>query len=159
MSDHAEDALGVLMLDSGTDGRRVSLGDYLDGASEEAAAAAAHARIKALRLVPVDGQPLRRRFCFREDSLWWFAELYLHKQLVVLNVHRIIAALERLIALEQPLVMRLHAEISRTLELPEVRERIETAGLEVVGSTPAELAEVVRTEIRTWAKIAPLMKK
>lgn len=107
MSDHAEDALGVLMLDSGTDGRRVSLGDYLDGASEEAAAAAAHAWIKALRLVPVDGQPLRRRFCFREDSLWWFAELYLHKQLVVLNVHRTIAALERLIALEQPLVMRL----------------------------------------------------
>jgi hypothetical protein len=106
MSEHAGDALGVLLIDSGTGARRVRLGDYLDGASEEAATVAAHAWIKALRHTAVDGQPLRRRFRFREDSLWWFAELYLHKQQVILNIHRVISALERLISLEQPLTMR-----------------------------------------------------
>ena len=39
--------------------------------------------IKSLRHARVDGVPLRRRFTFRGDSLWWFAELYLHKQQVV----------------------------------------------------------------------------
>jgi hypothetical protein len=106
MSDHAGDALGVLLIDTGTGARRVRVRDYLDGASEEAATVAAHAWIKALRHAAVDGQPLRRRFRFREDSLWWFAELYLHKQQAVLNIHRIIAGLERLISLEQPLSVR-----------------------------------------------------
>lgn len=106
MSEDAGGALGVLLIDTGTGARRVRVVDYLDGASEEAAIVAAHAWIKALRHITVDGQPLRRRFRFREDSLWWFAELYLHKQQVVLNIHRTIAALERLIALEQPRSMR-----------------------------------------------------
>lgn len=106
MSERSEDALGVLTIDSGTGARRVRLGDYLDEASEEKAAVAAHAWIKALRHASVDGQPLRRRFGFREDSLWWFAELYLHKQQVVLNLYRTLAALERLVARERPLTMR-----------------------------------------------------
>jgi Capsule polysaccharide biosynthesis protein len=106
MSEHAGSALGVLLIDTGTGARRVRVVDYLDGAAEEAATVAAHAWIKALRHAVVDGQPLRRRFRFREDSLWWFAELYLHKQQVILNIHRTIAALERLIALEQPVHMR-----------------------------------------------------
>jgi hypothetical protein len=116
MSERAGDVLGVLLIDTGTGARRVRLVDYLDGASEEAATVAAHAWIKALRHAAVDGQPLRRRFRFREDSLWWFAELYLHKQQVILNIHRLIAALERLIALEQPLSMR-PAGSSRLLAL------------------------------------------
>ena len=33
----------------------------------------------------VDGVPLRRRFTFRGDSLWWFAELYLHKEQAILT--------------------------------------------------------------------------
>ena len=94
MSEHAGDALGVLLIDTATGARRVRVVDYLDGASEESATVAAHAWIKALRHAAVDGQPLRRRFRFREDSLWWFAELYLHKQQVILNIHRIIAALD-----------------------------------------------------------------
>jgi hypothetical protein len=107
MSLEAGDALGVLMIDSGAGARRVRLGQYLDEASEEAAAAAAHAWIKALRHADVDGQPLRRRFLVREDALWWFAELYLHKQQVILDIHRTIAALDRLIAAEQPVAIRL----------------------------------------------------
>ncbi len=57
---------------------------------------------RALRRAHVEGVPLRRRFSYRGDSLWWFAELYLHKQQVVLDVHRTIAALDALLGREQP---------------------------------------------------------
>ena len=39
---------------------------------------------------------------YRDDSLWWFAELYLHKQQVVAGIFRTIAALEHLLASEAP---------------------------------------------------------
>ena len=39
--------------------------------------------------------PLRRRFTFRGDSLWWFAELYLHKEQAILALFEIVAALRR----------------------------------------------------------------
>jgi hypothetical protein len=98
----AEDALGILMIDTGTGPRRVRLSDYLDGDAEEHATAAAHAWIKTLRTLRIDGVPLRRRFLFRDDSLWWFAELYLHKGRVILEMHRTLAALERLLSSERP---------------------------------------------------------
>jgi hypothetical protein len=82
--------------------REVILTDYLDAAAEESATTEAHAWIKSLRHANVDGQPLRRRFTYRGDSLWWFAELYLHKQQVVLEIFRTIRALEQLIAIEHP---------------------------------------------------------
>ena len=47
-------------------------------------------------MLDVDGQPLRRRFTLRGDSLWWFAELYLHKHQAMLDVFRTIAAFETL---------------------------------------------------------------
>lgn len=93
----------VISIDSGTGARRVRLGNYLEPDAEERALAAEHDWIKRLRHLLVDGQPLRRRFTVRGDSLWWFAELYLHKQQVVLDLFRTIAALERLIEREHPL--------------------------------------------------------
>jgi hypothetical protein len=45
---------------------------------------------------------MRRRFTYRDDSLWWFTEIYLHKQQVVLSLFRTIAALEALFAREMP---------------------------------------------------------
>ena len=38
-----------------------------------------------------------RRFTSRGDSLWWFAELYLHKQQVIAQAFRVIAALDALL--------------------------------------------------------------
>jgi len=38
-----------------------------------------NAWIKRLRLVPYGDVPMRDRFTYRGDSLWWFTELYLHK--------------------------------------------------------------------------------
>lgn len=104
----------VLIVDSGTGPRRVRLGEYLDAAAEERAVTDAHAWIKRLRDLHVDGMPLRRRFTLRGDSLWWFAELYLHKQQVVLELFRALAAAKEAIARERPLEIRV-ATASRLL--------------------------------------------
>ena len=91
-----------VVIGSGTTRREVALADYTDASAEQSAAAESHAWIKSLRRANIDGQPLRRRFTFRGDSLWWFAELYLHKRQVVLDIFRTVAALERLMTIERP---------------------------------------------------------
>jgi hypothetical protein len=86
-----------------TGGRReVELAGVLGAEDEERAIVGAHDWIKALRHADVDGMPLRRRFTLRGDSLWWFAELYLHKQQTILQVFRAIVALERLVESDHP---------------------------------------------------------
>jgi Capsule polysaccharide biosynthesis protein len=95
-----------IVIDGGAGTRSVALTTYLDPASEETATVECHAWIKRLRHAIVDGVPLRRRFTFREDSLWWFAELYLHKERIVLEIFRTLIALERLIAAERPVQLR-----------------------------------------------------
>lgn len=82
--------------------RQAVLGDYLDAAADEQAHEAAYDWIKALRALPVDGVPLRDRFTVRGDSLWWFTELYLHKERVVLDVHRAIRAFDAMFDRERP---------------------------------------------------------
>jgi hypothetical protein len=106
MTGEGLDALDALIVDSGTGPRRVQLRDYLDATLETTSAASEYGWIKALRQLEVDGVPLRRRFTLRGDSLWWFAELYLHKQQVVLGLFRTVAALERLIERERPVEMQ-----------------------------------------------------
>lgn len=51
-------------------------------------------------------------------------------------------------------VRRLHAAFARALAAPSVRERLTTAGIVPVGSTPEGLAERVRTERRMIERIA-----
>lgn len=91
---------------AGAEPRTVDLRDYLDPAATEEAAAAANAWIKGLRHVEVNDLPLRDRFTYRGDSLWWFAELYLHKQAVILNVWETALALDALAARERPTAVR-----------------------------------------------------
>ena len=92
----------VILVGRGTSRRQVQLSEYLDASDEERATEDAIAWIKDLRHARVDGQSLRERFTYRGDSLWWFAELYLHKQQAVLNLARTIRSLERLIERESP---------------------------------------------------------
>ena len=93
---------GTMVIDSGSGPRRVELAAYLDAAAEEAAHDAEYAWIKQLRHARVDGRPLRQRFTLRGDSLWWFTEIYLHKQQVIVDAHRVILAVESLIDREHP---------------------------------------------------------
>jgi hypothetical protein len=95
----------ILLVDSGTGPRRLRLADYLNASGEEAAAGDAYAWIKALRHATVGGQTLRQRFTYRGDSLWWFAELYLHKERAILTAFRAIRAIETMLAIERPLTI------------------------------------------------------
>ena len=52
-----------------------------------------------------------------------------------------------------PIVQRLNAEINKAMRVPEAKERIEAAGYDIVGSTPAELDAHVKAEITRWAKV------
>jgi len=97
------DQRAILIVNTGDGDRRLDLSSYLDGEAAERAERDANAWVKSLRGVPVDGVPLRDRFLFRGDSLWWFAELYLHKRRVVVAILRTIYALEALTARERPL--------------------------------------------------------
>ena len=82
--------------------RSVPLAAYLDASAEEAAHRDAYAWIKSLRYARVEGTPFRERFTLRGDSLWWFTEIYLHKQRAIVDVYRAIAAIEALVEREQP---------------------------------------------------------
>jgi hypothetical protein len=82
--------------------RRVHLGEYLDAGRAEQAEREANAWVKSLRGIAVEGLPFRERFTHRGDSLWWFAELYLHKMQVVNHVFRTLLALEALLERERP---------------------------------------------------------
>ena len=53
----------------------------------------------------------------------------------------------------QAIIDKVHQETVRVLGQPDVRKRFEDAGLDVIGSSPAEFAEVIRSEIPYWAKI------
>ncbi|MCX7138455.1 MAG: tripartite tricarboxylate transporter substrate binding protein [Proteobacteria bacterium] len=50
------------------------------------------------------------------------------------------------------IIDRLHAEIVKALNTPEMRQRLADDGAEVESSTPAELARFVHAEIAKWAK-------
>jgi tripartite-type tricarboxylate transporter receptor subunit TctC len=51
------------------------------------------------------------------------------------------------------IVDKLHAETAQILALPDVRERLDNLGFEVVASAPDELASRIRTELEHWAKV------
>lgn len=91
-----------LRLERGGTRKMVTLSDYLDARAEERAHEDEYTWIKGLRHLPVDGRSFRQRFTVRGDSLWWFTELYLHKERVVLDVFRTIAAVEALKGAESP---------------------------------------------------------
>ncbi len=56
-------------------------------------------------------------------------------------------------ATPQEIIARLHKEIARAVHLPDVRQRVEATGNEVVGSTPEEFAEKFRTDVARFKKI------
>ncbi len=80
----------------------MTLATYLDANAREQCEVDSNRWIKALRLAVVDEDALRDRFLYRGDSLWWFAELYLHKRGRIARLHRCLIGLERLLATEQP---------------------------------------------------------
>jgi len=56
------------------------------------------------------------------------------------------------------IVKRLHAEVVRTLALPEVRSRLSGEGADPVGSTPAEFSTFIAAEIGKYARVVAAAK-
>lgn len=56
-------------------------------------------------------------------------------------------------ATPQEIIARLHKEIARAVHLPDVRQRVESTGNEVVGSTPEEFAAKFRADVARFKKI------
>jgi len=52
-----------------------------------------------------------------------------------------------------PVVDKLHKETVRIMALPDVRGRLEGLGVQLVGNTPAQFAEIVRSELPAWGKV------
>jgi tripartite-type tricarboxylate transporter receptor subunit TctC len=53
----------------------------------------------------------------------------------------------------QLIIDKLHDETVKALAVPEVRKALEGQGLIIIGGTPAEFAETIRTETPYWAKV------
>ena len=56
-------------------------------------------------------------------------------------------------ATPQAVVTRLHRAIVKVLELPDVKTRLLAQGVDIVGSSPAELERYLRDEIAKWRKV------
>jgi tripartite-type tricarboxylate transporter receptor subunit TctC len=52
-----------------------------------------------------------------------------------------------------PVIERLHAEVVRSTQTPEVRENLLRQGTDIVASTPARFAQVIREDIATWTRV------
>jgi tripartite-type tricarboxylate transporter receptor subunit TctC len=51
------------------------------------------------------------------------------------------------------IVDKVHRDLLQVLGQPDVRERLAGAGIEIVGSSPEELARHIRSEIPKWARV------
>lgn len=57
-----------------------------------------------------------------------------------------------------PVIARLHAELVKVMADPAVRDSLTNASQEVVGSTPAEFAEVIAHDLKLWTDLAVKLK-
>jgi tripartite-type tricarboxylate transporter receptor subunit TctC len=53
----------------------------------------------------------------------------------------------------RPVVVRLHGELVKIFKLPDVVQRLDGLGFEIVGSTPEQFGGYIRTETTKWAKV------
>jgi tripartite-type tricarboxylate transporter receptor subunit TctC len=51
------------------------------------------------------------------------------------------------------IVARLHDESVKLLKAPDVKSRLDAAGFEPYGTTPAEFGTYIRSEIAKWSKV------
>ena len=52
------------------------------------------------------------------------------------------------------IVDRLHSEMTKAIAVPDVRSKLEAAGSEVRGTTPAEMRALVERQVKMWSKVA-----
>jgi tripartite-type tricarboxylate transporter receptor subunit TctC len=55
--------------------------------------------------------------------------------------------------LPKDIAARWNAEINRLLKLPDIKEVMAASGLEIVGGTPAHLADVLKNDVAKWREV------
>jgi tripartite-type tricarboxylate transporter receptor subunit TctC len=53
----------------------------------------------------------------------------------------------------RPIVDRIHAEVTRILAIPEVRNQLTAQGADIVGNTPEQFGAWIRTEVKKWGEV------
>jgi tripartite-type tricarboxylate transporter receptor subunit TctC len=56
-------------------------------------------------------------------------------------------------ATPQPIVMRLHGELTRAIALPDVRRKLAELGMEPVGGTPEQFADAIAADVTRQAAL------
>ncbi len=56
----------------------------------------------------------------------------------------------------RPIITKLHADITQVLQLPDVRERLTSVGVDLVGSTPEFLAQFIQSEMTKLGRLIKL---
>ena len=54
----------------------------------------------------------------------------------------------------QPIIKRLHEELTRAIALPDVRERLTTSGLQPAPVTPEQFRRNIAAEVERWKRVA-----
>ena len=53
----------------------------------------------------------------------------------------------------QPVLDRLYRETTKVMAMPDVRQKLESLGLQLVGNTPAEFSGLIAKETASWGKV------
>ena len=51
------------------------------------------------------------------------------------------------------IINKLNTEINAALKLPDVRRKLEAAGVEIQGGTPQEYAALIKSDLAKWSKV------
>jgi hypothetical protein len=86
------------------------LASFLTPDMREQARVDANAWIKSFRHAPYDSVPMRQRFTYRNESLWWFTEIYLHKMKRLDEAAAVLMALEQACDAESPAALAVHTD-------------------------------------------------
>lgn len=57
------------------------------------------------------------------------------------------------VATQKDVVARLHGDSMKLLGMPDVKQRLDAAGFEALGSTPEQFAAYIRSEVDKWGKV------
>ena len=125
--------------------RTATLPELLEARGREQARVEANRWIKSLRLAPYDGVPMRQRFHYRGDSLWWFTELYLHKMRRLDTAVAVILALDAARDAEAPARVVVHTD--------DYAAREAAAAFGAARRVPVEVRGANRAPSRAWQSL------
>jgi hypothetical protein len=125
--------------------RTATVPELLDAAGREQARVEANRWIKSLRLASYEGVPMRQRFHYRGDSLWWFTELYLHK------MRRLDTALSVLLALDA--ARDAHAPARVIVDTDDYAAGAAAAAFGAARRVPVDVRGSGRPASRTWQSL------